>query len=236
MSIKLFSLATLLGFALGQSNAATVTVENDITSFLSGPFGLLTRDVTFTDVLIGSVTLRFTITTLTSEGFTALGDRVGVGPGGPNDDSNHFDSGEDVTFDVAYLSSTGDLDLSSIAFRFDQIGLRGGGSTQEETVTWKVNGDIVTSFASGGAVPGATESYRALDSVFTTIGSTPGLYSATISTLRTGTAPFNGTSQFSRLTGGTNTGGIQFSADFVPEPSSAMLAVIGILAVLRRRR
>lgn len=230
MKIKLLGFAALLSLPL-VSNAATVTVESNITTFLAGASGL-TKDVTFSDGLIGSVTLRFTITTLSGESFTDLGSRVAVGPANATDDTNHFDQGEDVTFDVMYLSSTGAVDLPSISFRFDQIGFRGGGSL-DDTITWKVNGSTVTSFAAGGAVAGATELYRTLDSSFTTIGANPDLYSGTISTTRTGFFPYNGTSQFSNLAVET---GLQFSVNYVPEPSSTVLFGLGALAVLRRRR
>lgn len=229
MKNKLSGIAIFLGLTL-ISRAATVMVESDITLFLSGASGI-TRDVTFTDGVIGSVTLRFTMTTLSTEGFTSLGSRVGIGPGGSNDDTNHFDQGEDLNFDVKYQSATGAVDTSSIAFRFDQIGFRGGGETNS-TVSWAVNGNLVTSFAAGGLVPGGTELYRPLDSVFTTIGFIPGEYSGKISTTRTGVFPFDGTAQFSSEMGG----GLQFSVSYVPEPSSAMLVGMGFFFLSRRRR
>lgn len=225
--MKIPHIALSLIAAATTSQAAVVIVNQNIHTFLTTPNNTsgLTRDVVFDDGSGNGVTLRFTVTTQSGEVFASrdANTHVGVGAG---TDGNHMDTSEDVSFAVNYLSHTGTVDLSSIAFRFDSIGFRTlnfNGNTS--TIKWTVNSGLVSSTALGSV---NTDLNRPLDTVFTTIGAAPGLYTGVFENVTS-----QGVGQLSAVPAG---GGLQFSVQFVPEPSSALLGGLGLLALLRRRR
>ncbi|MES2996085.1 MAG: PEP-CTERM sorting domain-containing protein [Verrucomicrobiota bacterium] len=231
-SLSTTSIAALaLLAATTGGNAATVSVTDNLGTRLAGQASGLTYTRAFTDPTLGTVTLRFTVTTATAEGFTSLdgGIRVGVGAAG---DGNHLHTDEDVTFAVQYLSHTNNpgqtIDLSSLSFRFDQIGFRKGINVGAE---FAVNATNVFTSTTGTA----TEGYLDVNptDAFTLIGSAPGNYSGTFGS--TGPAGAPETSQLSNQTTPAN-GGLQYSVQFVPEPSAALLGGLGALGLLRRRR
>jgi hypothetical protein len=208
------------------SQAALVSVNQNIHTFLTSPNNSsgLTRDVLFNDGAGNTVTLRFTVTTASGESFKSLdgASRVGVGTSG---DGNIFDNTEDVAFAVKYFSHTGTVDLSSIAFRFDSIGFRKITNSLTYNLYWTVNGGSTLTQASR-----ANENDYALDTSFTTIGSGAGNYSGVFENQS------NGVNDAGQLSKNTPTTGLRFSVQFVPEPSSALLGSLGVLALLRRRR
>lgn len=220
-------LVSVLAAAIApMSQAAVVTVNQNIHTFLTSPNNIsgLTRDVLFNDGAGNTVTLRFTVTTASGEAFKSLdgGVRVGVGNGSP--DWNVIDITEDVAFAVKYFSHTGTVDLNSIAFRFDSIGFRNFNNVAHN-LNWAVNGgSTLTRVAPKG------EFDYALDASFTTIGAGAGNYSGVFENQN------SSTTLAGQLSKNTPTTGLKFSVQFVPEPSSALLGSLGVLALLRRRR
>lgn len=234
---------SILGAALfvagnaGSADAATVTVANqnfNLRDFVVTNPAAPSRDFTFDGGGGNTVTVRLSATTQSGEAFSDLdrvgaqtGGHIGVGSGG---DGNHVDSGEDVTFSLIYVSSTGAVDPTTLAFRFDSIGFRQLGSGTGG-IRWTANGGTPVAITS---LTG--DAYRILDTTFTTIGM-GGTYTGVFENLDSG-----GLGQLSALptspSAGDGTQGLQFSVRFdtVPEPSTALLGMIGMCGLLRRRR
>lgn len=218
------------------ANAATLVVANQDynlrTFFITNGAN---QDFTFDGGGGNTITLKVIGVNAAGEPFSDLdrtdpqtGGHIGVGSAGG--DLPHFDSSEDVTFTVSYVSHTGAVDASSLAFRFDKIGFRALGASGN--VAWTVNNGTPITVA----VVNNTDVYRSLDTTFTTIG-TSGTYSGVFENQLSSQQ-----GQLSALPtsvlAGDGTRGLQFSVQFntIPEPSVALLGGFGALALLRRRR
>lgn len=216
------------------SQAATMAVTQNIVTFLTSPSSTsgLTRDVLFDDGTGNTVTLRFVVTTQSGEAFNSRQNNTLVGVGSGND-GKEFDSTEDVTFAVNYLSHTGNIDLNSIAFQFEAIGFQNNEKKNASDVRWTSSG-----ITGGKTITTANKSnaYVSLDTGFTTIGSS-GSYTGTFENLSSVNV-----GQLSRVAAG---GGLKFQMEYqvitpnvviaVPEPSGMLLGGVGALTFLLRR-
>lgn len=208
------------------ADAAVVTVTQNINTFLTSPnTSPHSQNVVFNDGAGNTVTLQFTLSTTGNAAFTSLdgATRVGVASG----DGNHVSTGEDVSFKVAYLSSTGTVDLNSIAFRFDSIGFRNLSSSAN--LSWQLNGGSINTFATTPTTN--VEDFYTVESGFTTIGTGANNYTGVFR---------NDASVGQFTTNDTNSSlsgqGLKFSVQFIPEPSVALLGGLSALMLLRRRR
>lgn len=226
------SVLSLIAAAATSHAATTVTDLNheNIVAFLSpGGAGTNTasprsQNFIFTDG-VNSVTLSLSATTQSGDAFRDLDPgSVHVGVVGGTSQA-HWESTENITFTVGYVSSTANVDTSTIAFQFNSIGIRNFiDFSTTDSFTW--NGGSNINFIGASS---STTDYE-LDTGFTTIGTTVGVYSRVL----------HNNDNFGQLSNdsASPSDGLNISArfDVVPEPSAALLGGLGLLALLRRRR
>lgn len=211
------------------NEARAVTLTANIHNITSNT----TQNYTFTDGPL-SVTLQALFTPtgagVPAGSFSSLdaATRVGNRADGSGDTQNHFRTsgfaGTPEGFDVqiSVLSTVGPVDLSSIDFKFSELGVR----ILDTVGSFDWSSSATAVFNTSGP---ASELDRVLDSTF---------YSGIATT------PYNGsfvmTGGLSQLTSRTSSQGIvldaTFSAIVVPEPATVTLGVMGLIGLAARRR
>jgi hypothetical protein len=195
-----------------------------------------TQTYVFTEAGVGSITLQAVFaTTLNGApagGFTSLDSGIHVGNSASGGGSHFIANGtsggtvEGFNVTISLLSATSGVDITSIQFSFESLGVRVLNFATPTPFSWTSSATVGTVTTSAGT----SEQLWTLDSSFYSgIATTP--YTGSWSRVWDG-----GGEDYIQLSDSVAGGnGLQMSATFVPEPSVALLGGLGCLLFLRRR-